>query len=109
MHQDARGPEFLPIQSRPLHLEQRSILHSAGRHCKWRRPGGSETRLHTVGDPQPHALAADVNHGARRGHEIGLSDVVASLFAIDDAMNKGYEFVVRGSAAHQFVEIVVPD
>ena len=50
-----------------------------------------------------------MDHGAGRWYEIGLSDVVASFFAIYYAVYEGNEFLVRGSAAHQFVQIVVPN
>src|SRR6185369_12253427 len=55
------------------------------------------------------SLAADVDHGAGGGEEIGFADVVASFFLVDDGDDVGAEIVVGGATAHTAVEVVLED
>src|SRR5437868_4162490 len=48
-------------------------------------------------------LAADVDHGARSAHEIGLADVMALFFPVHHPTNELHQFGVGRAAAHQLV------
>src|SRR5258708_11874328 len=50
-----------------------------------------------------------MHHGAGGGHKIGLADMVAGFFFLDDAANEFCQFVVRRAAEHLVVQIMVPD
>src|SRR5579863_709698 len=54
-------------------------------------------------------LAADVDHGARRRHEIVLPNVVASFLALHDSENKITQLAVISAAAHHAGQVMVPD
>ena len=49
-----------------------------------------------------------MHHGPRGRHEIWFADVVALFFILDRLHDELDQLSVRRSAAHQFVEVVVP-
>ena len=53
------------------------------------------------------SLAADVNHGSGRQHEIWLADVVARFFLLDHTFNVIGEFLVTGAMMHTASEVVI--
>src|SRR5436305_13909679 len=55
------------------------------------------------------ALSPDMNHGSRRGHKVCFADVVARLFFANHIADEAGEVVVARAAAHEFVQIVIPD
>ena len=54
-------------------------------------------------------LPADVDHRSGGWHEVGLTDVVAGFFFLDNFVDEVAQIVVARAAAHFTVEIVVPD
>lgn len=53
------------------------------------------------------ALAPDMDHGAGGLEESGLANVVASLLALDDAVDVTAQFVVGFAGTHVTVQVVV--
>ena len=53
------------------------------------------------------SLAADVNHGSGRQHEIWLADVVARFFLLDHTFNVIGELLVTGAMMHTASEVVI--
>ena len=51
----------------------------------------------------------DMHHRPRRRHKPRLADVVTLFFLLNDAHDEVGQLFVCGAAAHQFMEIVVPD
>ena len=48
-------------------------------------------------------------HRPRRRNKIRLADVVARFFSLDNTADELREIVIRSAAAHEFMQIVVPD
>src|SRR6476620_7364119 len=54
-------------------------------------------------------LAADVDHGSGGGDKVWFADVVPGFFAVHHAADEVAEFCVRGTAPHEFAQVVIPD
>src|SRR6266404_4086022 len=59
-------------------------------------------------DPSRY-LSPDMHHCPRRLNKIRLADVVARFFSLDNPTDELHEIVIRSSAAHQFMQVVVPN
>src|ERR1700736_1268625 len=50
-----------------------------------------------------------MHHGPGSRHEISLSNMVPLFFSLHHATNELRQLLIRSSAAHQLVQIMIPD
>src|SRR5262249_51637335 len=55
------------------------------------------------------ASAADMDHSSGGGDEIRFADVVTLFFSLNYIANELFQLFIRRSAAHQAIEVMVPD